>query len=338
MCLLSTSACGIIGGGDDKASETAEHADDAAHSESDAEGAAAEEGAGHADGADDAHADDAHADDAHADGTHADDPKAGEDSHAAGDGAHEDDGHAAAPAAHGAHWTYAGETGPENWGSLDETYEACATGLEQSPINLAKGSAANLADLEFHYKPSRYEVVDNGHTVQVNLTSGGTLTVDGHEYDLVQFHFHAPSEHTLDGTSYKMEVHFVHKDSEGKLAVVGVFFTEAARNPELDFVFDNMPDLNDARPGVGLIDPSRLLPEYRATVRYAGSLTTPPCSEGVKWNVFLMPIQASKEQIATFAARHNGSNRPVQPIGDRKVQVDLDAAAGGTGAASSGGH
>lgn len=223
------------------------------------------------------------------------------------------------------HWSYEGEEGPDHWGELDPAYEACATGLEQSPIDLTAGKAAKLDDIEFKWKPSAYEVVDNGHTVQVNLATGGTAVIDGHEYTLVQFHFHAPSEHTIAGTRYTMEMHFVHKDAEGKLAVVGVLFTEAAENPELNFVFDRIPAPGSTLAGQGLIDPRRLLPEYTATVRYPGSLTTPPCSEGVSWNVFLMPIQASKEQIETFASRHEGSNRPVQSIGDRIPQVDLAA-------------
>jgi carbonic anhydrase len=232
----------------------------------------------------------------------------------------------AAPATAPAHWTYGGDEGPEHWGELSPAYELCESGKEQSPVNIEKGSPAALEDLSFAYGPSASHIVDNGHTIQVNLDHGGTMTLDGVAYTLLQFHFHAPSEHQMGGANYPMEVHLVHKSAAGELAVVGAFIQKGEALDSLTEVFAHLPASGQTVEGPEAFDATSLLPEYRGTIRYLGSLTTPPCTEGVHWNVLVAPIQLSTEQIKAFTSRHARSNRPVQELGERKLSVDLDVA------------
>jgi carbonic anhydrase len=225
-----------------------------------------------------------------------------------------------------AHWSYEGDDGPEHWGELSADYEVCGTGAEQSPVNLDKGELTTLEDLAFAYTPSATSVVDNGHTIQVNLDHGGTMTLDGVEYTLAQFHFHAPSEHQMGGANYPMEVHLVHRNEAGELAVVGAFIQKGEAHEALAAVFEHLPEAGETVAGPADFDATVLLPDYRGTIRYAGSLTTPPCTEGVRWHVLVAPIQLSPEQVKAFTSRHPHSNRPVQPLGDRALSFDLDVA------------
>ena len=226
-----------------------------------------------------------------------------------------EEGHAG-PAA----WSYTGSKGPEHWGSLSPDYAACSDGRMQSPIDVVDGFPAKGPDLIFDYKPSPLKIVNNGHTVQANYGPGSVLTVAGKPFQLLQFHFHAPSEHAIAGSRTPMEVHFVHADAEGSLAVVGVMMQKGSQNDPLASVFANMPE--EAGPEVEVadttIDASTMLPsEAGSYSHYKGSLTTPPCSEGVNWFVMAKAIEVSTEQIGKFEGIASPSARPLQGLNDR---------------------
>ncbi len=234
--------------------------------------------------------------------------------HGSGHG-QEEEGHAG-PAA----WSYTGPNGPENWGSLSPDNAACSDGRMQSPIDVVDAFPAKGPDLAFDYKPSPLKIVNNGHTVQANYAPGSVLTVAGRPFNLLQFHFHAPSEHAIAGSRTPMEVHFVHADAEGALAVVGVMMQAGSQNEPLASVFANMPE--EAGPEVEVadttIDASAMLPsEAGAYSHYKGSLTTPPCSEGVNWFVMAKAIEVSAEQIGKFEGIASPSARPLQGLNDR---------------------
>lgn len=219
-------------------------------------------------------------------------------------------------------WGYDGEIAAVHWGDLNEAWATCETGSEQSPIDFAEMSGGEAVTPVLNWTPAEAaDIVDNGHTIQANLTNAGSLTLDGTEYALVQFHFHAGSEHTVNGEQYPLEVHFVHASEAGELAVVGVMFEEGEAEPGLDPVWNNLPEAQGHVPVGAVIDANQFLPEDLTAWRYAGSLTTPPCSEGVAWTVIQSPITASAEQIAGYTARYDNNYRPVQPLGERDVTV-----------------
>ena len=220
-------------------------------------------------------------------------------------------------------WGYDGEIAAAEWGSLDEAWAACDAGTEQSPIDFTAPYEGDAPVPELAWTPSTgATVVDNGHTIQVNLEGAGGLTLAGTEYDLVQFHFHAGSEHTLDGEQYPFEVHFVHASDAGELAVVGVFFEDGEAEPALEPIWANLPDGEGEAALDAAVDANAFLPDETTAWRYAGSLTTPPCSEGVAWTVFADPITLSSDQLAGFTARYDGNYRPVQPLNDRTVAAE----------------
>jgi len=232
---------------------------------------------------------------------------------------------AAHAAKHAAHWTYGGATGPAKWASVDEKFGTCAIGHTQSPIDIrtADVQAAALPAISFDYKPTPLKIIDNGHTVQVNIAPGSSITVGDTRYDLLQFHFHKPSEERINGKSYPLVAHLVHKSEAGQLAVVAVLLDKGAKQPLIQAVFDNLPKAKEQEtlvPGLG-IDLNGLLPENRAYYSFAGSLTTPPCSEGVSWFVLKTPVQISAEQIARFGHVYAMNARPVQPLNGRVVQA-----------------
>lgn len=221
------------------------------------------------------------------------------------------------------HWGYEGEHGPAHWGEMDPAYTLCATGLEQSPIDIASTAPLNPADLAFAYQPSGLTIVNNGHTIQANYDAGSTVQIDGRPYELLQFHFHRPSEHTVDGGDLPMELHLVHRNSTEGLAVVGVFLVEGAENAALAAVFDHMPAEEgepEAIEGV-TIHAADLLPADQRYWRYDGSLTTPPCSEAVKWHVMPAPVEVSAAQLAAYEAIFHLNARPVQPFNAREFIV-----------------
>ena len=224
---------------------------------------------------------------------------------------------------HAVHWGYEGEGSPEHWADLDADYEACGVGIEQSPIDLTGSTTADLANIAFNYAESNVNILNNGHTIQVNYDEGSSAEIDGQTYNLLQFHFHAPSEHAVDGTLYSAEMHLVHADADGNLAVVGVLIAEGAENAAFTPVWDDLPTKEMEAMATGMmVNATALLPTEQMIYRYNGSLTTPPCSEGVLWSVMETPVEMSAEQIAAFTAIFEGTNRPVQPLNDRDLQMD----------------
>jgi carbonic anhydrase len=236
---------------------------------------------------------------------------------------------AAAPASHPAHgtphWTYEGAEGPSHWGDLDPAFATCAHGHVQSPIDIPAASIAaeHLDPIRFDYKAAPLHLTDNGHTVMIEVPPGGTIRIGSAEYALQQIHFHHPSEEMIDGKPFAMVAHLVHKNRDGGLAVVAVLFEEGAENPALAGVFAHLP----AGPGKKTapsnvhFDPAALLPASRSYFTFEGSLTTPPCTEGVTWYVLRTPVTASAEQIGAFARHYPHNARPVQPVGGRPIRA-----------------
>ena len=221
-------------------------------------------------------------------------------------------------------WGYEGETGPAHWAELSPDFALCEEGAAQSPIDIAGSSELDLVDIDFQYGATANHIFNNGHTIQVNVDAGSRIVYNGLTYHLLQFHFHLPSEHTLDGAAAAMEIHFVHQDANsGNLAVIGVMLNEGAHNDAYAAVFDNLPaEVGEPMPAGDDIALDALLPESRAFYTYQGSLTTPPCSEIVRWLVLDAPLQLSTEQIAAFAAIHAGNARPTLPLGARDLLHD----------------
>lgn len=221
-----------------------------------------------------------------------------------------------------AHWGYEGETAPEHWGEMSDKFKLCSSGENQSPINIKSNFDVELPAITFNYTANPTKIVNNGHTIQVNITSGSNITVDGKVFQLKQFHFHTPSENTIDGKSFPLEAHFVHRSSDSnKYAVVAVMFEEGAANPILEKIWEKMPA--KARESVkfeGGLDYTQLQPKDKDYYRFNGSFTTPPCTEGVYWHVLKKPLTASKEQIAKFLLiMHHPNNRNIQKTNARII-------------------
>ncbi len=220
-----------------------------------------------------------------------------------------------------AHWGYVGATGPDHWGSLNPAYEMCAKGVNQSPVNLTGFVEAELEPIDFHYTGLATEVVNNGHTIQANYTAGSTIKTAGTVFELKQFHFHSPSENTIDGIYYPLEGHFVHVADDGAIAVVSVMYKIGAENEALARLWKQMPQAAGEKEAMAAqVRAQDLMPEDRDYYRFNGSLTTPPCTEGVLWLVMKEPVEVSTEQVEQFFhTMHHANNRPVQPIGARAV-------------------
>jgi carbonic anhydrase len=236
-----------------------------------------------------------------------------------------------APAAQGhdaqegeVHWSYAGENGPQAWGKLKPDFNVCALGKRQSPINIEEsGTLQGPAEpLKFNYQPSSGSVVNNGHTIQVDLYGDNALTVRDSSYKLLQFHFHHPSEELVNYRGFAMVAHLVHRNAEGQLAVVSVLLEPGAANPLINKVWTYMPlDTGDrVRMPTGLIDMNALLPKDQRYYQFMGSLTTPPCTEGVLWLVLKQPTTVSREQIKLFSQLFPNNARPVQAVNGRAVR------------------
>ncbi|MBA3868076.1 MAG: carbonic anhydrase family protein [Anaerolineae bacterium] len=225
------------------------------------------------------------------------------------------------------HWEYEGNTdGPAEWGALDARFAACSAGKAQSPIDLKSPVAGNFTNIKFDYKPSVLNIFNNGHTVQVNYDAGSSITFNETKYGLLQFHFHHPSEHTLNGKAFAMELHFVHRSAAGNLAVVGVLIAEGKENEALKSVFDNLPTTKgDPQPSQLMTDAAKIIPADANYYTYTGSLTTPPCTEGVRWLVLDKPIELSAAQIETFGKIFELDARPVQALNDRDLLEDTTA-------------
>jgi carbonic anhydrase len=219
------------------------------------------------------------------------------------------------------HWGYHGEAAPQNWGKLDAKFALCASGRNQSPIDIAGSIKAELKPLKLDYKAGVADIVNNGHTVQINYAAGSSLDVDGRKFELKQFHFHSPSENKVNGKQFPLEGHLVHADKDGNLAVVAVMFEEGAANELLTKLWDKMPaKAGDKAVLSAGMSVTRLLPKNRDYYRFNGSLTTPPCSEGVRWLVMKHPVTVSKAQVAQFSkAVGVANNRPLQPVHARSI-------------------
>lgn len=220
-----------------------------------------------------------------------------------------------------AHWSYSGQDGPEHWGELVNGFSLCSTGKNQSPVNLTGMIESDLKEIKIDYKDGGNKVLNNGHTIQVNYAPGSTINVDGHSFELKQFHFHSPSENTIEGHSYPLEAHFVHADPNGNLAVIAVMFEEGKENAELKKAWAQMPEqAGESQDLKAIVNAEALLPQQHDYYRFNGSLTTPPCSEGVWWLVMKNSDTASKAQIEEFAhVMHHANNRPLQAINARMI-------------------
>jgi carbonic anhydrase len=219
------------------------------------------------------------------------------------------------------HWDYEGDGGPARWSKLRADYGLCESGQRQSPIDIQGGIRVDLEPIRFDYQPSPFRIIDNGHTVQVNLGEGNSIHVMGRTYRLVQLHFHRPAEERIDGHGFEMVVHLVHKDDEGHLAVVAVLLERGAEHPVIQTFWNNLPlETDHELAPATAIDPDKLLPETRSYYTYMGSLTTPPCSEGVLWMVMKQPQQLSPEQIAIFSRLYRNNARPIQASNGRLVK------------------
>ncbi|MBJ7313233.1 carbonic anhydrase [Rugamonas sp. CCM 8940] len=220
-----------------------------------------------------------------------------------------------------AHWSYSGHGDPAHWSELQPDFASCKLGKEQSPIDIRDAAKAELPALGFSYAAGRAEVVNNGHTIQVNVGDGNSAKLGGADYKLLQFHFHTPSEEKVNGKAYPLVAHMVHKNAEGKLAVVAVLFSEGKENPLLKKVFAKMPRQADGKAELAEpLNPADLLPAAQGYYAFMGSLTTPPCSEGVRWQVLKQPLEISKDQLATFRKLYPMNARPVQALNGRSLQ------------------
>jgi carbonic anhydrase len=234
---------------------------------------------------------------------------------------------AAATGGHGAeghdlHWAYSGDTGPANWGTLKPEFQTCMLGKRQSPIDIRDGIKVALEPILFDYRPTPFRVIDNGHTIQVNVEPGNSIMVQGRRFDLVQFHFHRPSEERINGRQSDMVAHMVHKDADGKLAVIAVLLNQGdLPHPMVQLVWNSLPlEKNVEQYSPVMMDLNALLPDQKQYYTYMGSLTTPPCSEGVLWMVMKQPSVMTREQIAIFSRLYPMNARPIQPGGGRMIK------------------
>nr|WP_295083449.1 carbonic anhydrase family protein [uncultured Roseateles sp.] len=219
------------------------------------------------------------------------------------------------------HWGYTGEGAPDRWASLNPEFATCGVGTRQSPIDIREGIRVDLEKIQFDYRPSNFSVLDNGHTVQVNVAPGNSLQIMGRRFELLQFHFHRPSEERINGRQFDMVAHLVHKDAEGKLGVVAVLLERGRDQPLIQTIWNNLPlEKNEALPAQVSIDLNQLLPEDRGYYTYMGSLTTPPCSEGVLWMVMRQPVQLSMNQINIFSRLYPMNARPIQSGSGRLIK------------------
>lgn len=231
----------------------------------------------------------------------------------------------AAPATaplHAPHWGYSGAGGPSHWGDLDPSFATCKTGKRQSPIDI-KGAKkdATLAPIQIDYKPSPLKIVDNGHTIKIDYAAGSSVTVGGKKYPLTQFHFHKPSEEEIAGKKYAMVIHLVHELPDGAV-VVALLVKSGAENPLIQKLWANLPKTEGKEIEVAgvTIDAADLLPADRNYYNFGGSLTIPPCGEGVNWFVMKTPIEMSAAQIAVFAKHYPMNARPIQPANGREIK------------------
>ncbi len=222
-------------------------------------------------------------------------------------------------------WTYTGTTGPAKWAKLEKSFASCALGKTQSPIDIpdAEARKGDLPPLLFDYRPVPLRIVDDGHTIKVNYAPGSTVSVEGKRYELIELNFHKPSEEKISGKGHDMEAHLVHKGKDGKFAVIAILLDEGKENALIKTLWANLPQTKDKENAVDAvkINALELLPRDKGYYTFAGSLTTPPCSEDVKWFVLKTPTQISSDEIARFARSYPMNARPVQELNGRDIQA-----------------
>ncbi|MGE7931388.1 carbonic anhydrase [Viridibacillus arvi] len=222
-------------------------------------------------------------------------------------------------------WSYEGDTGPNKWGSLDASFSMCGNGKEQSPINIDLEDVVldkSFGDIKINYQPTLFKLRNDGHNIQATDDSGkNSIVIDGEKYTFLRIHFHTPSEHQINGQHFAMEAHLVHENSKGEKAVLGLLINAGKENKLLTDIWSKLPsNITEADiPLSNTINLAKLLPTDKKVYQYNGSLTTPPCSEGVKWSIMQQPIEMSKEQIDAFKAIIPNNSRPVQSLNNRKV-------------------
>lgn len=222
----------------------------------------------------------------------------------------------------GAHWGYSGSTGPAHWGELSDDFILAKTGKQQSPVDIV-GSKAAKGQFQIRYNSTALSLVNNGHAIEQEYEEGSILEADNKAYELKQFHIHSPSEHTVAGRRFDMEIHLVHKSTSGEIAVAAVLFQEGKENSFLAQFWNRLPEksggtIQDQNLSINI---EKILPENKSCFAYKGSLTTPPCSEGVRWYVFSNPVELSTSQLAAFQTLYKGNFRPVQPLNGRTIHL-----------------
>lgn len=225
------------------------------------------------------------------------------------------------PVARGTHWSYEGDSGPANWSKINVDWGKCGTGNRQSPIDIRDGMKVELEQISFDYHPSSFNVVDNGHTVQVAVGSGNYITVQNRMFELQQFHFHRPSGDRINGKTYEMVVHLVHRDAEGRQAILALMLERGMPQATIQTVWNNLPleKFDTMSPSI-LLDPMEMVPTRRDYYTYMGSREQPPCSENVLWLVMKQPVQASAAQMALFSRLYPLNARPVQATNGRIIK------------------
>jgi carbonic anhydrase len=225
---------------------------------------------------------------------------------------------------HSKHWGYTGDVAPSHWSEVNKKFHMCSEGKQQSPIDVVASTDIELPALNLAYTTGSNGIIDNGHSVQVNIADGSVLKIDGADYKLKQFHFHTPSENNINGKSFPLEAHFVHATDDGKLAVVAVMFKEGAKNPTIGKLWKKFPKLvrgTESKCGLSADEVKSLMPKNKDYYKFMGSLTTPPCSEQVKWHVYKTPLTISKKQASQFTALFgHPNNRPIQDTNKRKIE------------------
>lgn len=232
---------------------------------------------------------------------------------------------AAAAAQHDTPWDYVGKYGPVNWGKLDPAYRACSNGKEQSPIDI-RGAHLDktLPPIEFHYLAGPVSIENTGHTIKITPSPGSYIVAGGVRYDLVQFHFHHPAEEAIKGKLDDMDIHLVHQSADGKLAVIAVRLREDAgdANATLATLWAQMPTQLGQKNSIPMVNPGGLLPADRGYWTYTGSLTAPPCTEGVHWFVFEQVLAVSREQLKQFSQLYKQNSRSLQDPHGRRIEAN----------------
>ncbi|WP_013324880.1 carbonic anhydrase [Gloeothece verrucosa] len=220
------------------------------------------------------------------------------------------------------HWSYSGEENPHHWAALSPDFAICSKGQNQSPINFESGTREKSPNLVFNYQNTPLNIVNNGHTIQINYAKGSRVIIGDKDYELMQFHFHTPSEHTINKKVAKMELHLVHKNEEGEIAVIGILIQQGQEHPLIKKIWQYIsPEQGEKNFANVIINAKDFIPVDQSYYNYIGSLTTPPCTEGVNWFVFKTPLKVSPQQIQQFTQIYQLNARPVQPLNQREIVI-----------------